>query len=84
MAYIPQVGKCANPKCTAKFRRLGDGRISVIFIDHPEAWGLPEHAKQKVVWLCDECSSLLDIRVDHGGYLVHLVDKPAKWERRIA
>jgi hypothetical protein len=63
---------------------LGEGKISVISIDDPQAWGLPEHAKQKVVWLCDECAPLLDIRVDHGSSLVHLVDKPAKWERRIA
>ena len=79
LAHIPQVGTCANPRCTAKFRRLGEGRISVISTDDPEAWGLPEHIKQKVVWLCDECSSLLDIRVDHGSCLVHLIEKPRNW-----
>jgi hypothetical protein len=80
----PTGRQMCKPEMYAEFRRLGDGRISVISIDDPQAWGLPERAKQKVVWLCDECSSLLDIRVDHGSYLVHIIKKPRTWERRTA
>jgi hypothetical protein len=42
-------------------------------VDDPAAWGLPEHAKQKVVWLCDECASQMHIRLDRRHHAVQFI-----------
>ena len=71
---------CANANCRAKFKRLSEGTTSVFAINKPELWGLPASAKQKVVWLCAQCSSSLDVRIDYRHHVIHLVHK----ERQVA
>lgn len=52
-----RLGKCVNPGCAAEFKRLGTGRIFTSPVKQPQAWGLPPHSKQKVVWLCGKCAA---------------------------
>lgn len=51
------LGKCVNPGCRADFKRLGTGKIFSSPIKQPQAWGLPSHIRQKVVWLCAKCAA---------------------------
>ena len=51
------LGKCANPDCGTEFKRLGTGRIYTSHVRQPQAWGLPAHTRQKVVWLCGQCAT---------------------------
>jgi hypothetical protein len=51
-----RVETCANPNCSAKFKKLGDGVLFAKNVDDPLAWGLASGKKQKVVWLCAECA----------------------------
>ena len=60
----PGLGKCANPDCHAEFKRLGTGKIYTLAVTHPQAWGLPAHSKQKVVWLCGKCALTKDVQFD--------------------
>lgn len=82
MPVIPNVAKCANPACTAEFRRLGEGRLLSVFIENPRAWDLPEHSKQKVVWLCEKCSASLNVEIDHHRHSVQLLDARRTRRRR--
>ncbi len=67
--------KCANPNCGCEFKRLGTGRIYTLQVRDPRSWGLPEHVKQKVVWLCDECDRYKKIRFDHEHCQVLVVNR---------
>jgi hypothetical protein len=71
----PHVSTCANPKCGSEFRRLSEGRLAVFPVDDPTAWGLPEHTKQKAVWLCGACASQMYIRLDRRHHVVRVVNK---------
>ena len=75
MTGKPDISCCANMKCGSEFMRLGEGRLVVFLVDDPEAWGLPEHAKQKAVWLCDACAPQKHIRLDLRHHAVHLIRK---------
>ncbi len=75
MTGLSRVDNCANPSCKAKFKRLGEGTMSVFAIDQAELWGLPAETKQKVVWLCNQCSSSLYVRADHHRRIFQLVHK---------
>jgi hypothetical protein len=70
------VSTCANPKCHSKFVRFGDGELFVFPVADPKAWGLPQHAKQKVFWLCDKCCAALSVRLDRRHHLAQLVSRP--------
>jgi len=48
----PKVSHCANPKCDAEFKRLGEGTLFICPSD-PEI--TVNHLRQKVIWLCDAC-----------------------------
>ena len=71
----PDISSCANPKCGSEFKRLGEGRLAVYLVDDPVAWGLPEHSKQRALWLCDACASQMYIRLDRRRHVVRFVRK---------
>jgi len=69
------LGKCANPGCEAEFRRLGTGKIFSLDVSNPEAWGLPPHIRQKVVWLCSKCASTKNVQFDQQRCQVQVVSR---------
>ncbi len=69
------LGKCANPECGCQFKRMGTGRIYTLQVSDPKRWGLPEHVKQKVVWLCAECDRHKKVRFDHERCRVLVVNR---------
>jgi hypothetical protein len=72
------VNICVNPDCQAEFKRLGEGQLTVLPVKKPELWGLPKHAKQKVVWLCKRCSSSMYVRADHQRHAIQILQKPRR------
>ncbi|HZU22270.1 MAG TPA: hypothetical protein VE998_05515 [Terriglobales bacterium] len=77
MTSVPDLNTCAGPGCTQEFRRLGDGKLYAFTVDEPEKWGLPPHLKQKVVWLCSQCSASLYVRLDRRRFRVQVVHRHA-------
>ncbi len=75
MSGLPDVSTCANPKCHAEFKRLGEGRLSVFRVDDPESWGLPSDLRQKVLWLCDHCAATVYLRLDRRHKTVQVVHR---------
>lgn len=72
---VSDVTTCINPDCNNKFLRLGKGHLSAYDVKDPAAWGLPPHVKQKVVWICEECSRTYYVRLDRRHYVVRLVHR---------
>jgi len=70
---VSGLGKCANPECEAEFKRLGDGKLYTLSVSHSQAWGLPPHVKQKVVWLCSRCALTREVEFDKQHCQVLLV-----------
>ncbi len=66
----PGLGKCANPDCKTEFKRLGTGKIYTLPVTEPQAWGLPPHIRQKVVWLCAKCAITRDVEFDREHFQV--------------
>jgi hypothetical protein len=58
------LGKCANPACSATFRRLTDGRIFVIEVE-PERSAGNTHQRQ-CFWLCNSCCRTMTVVVNKG------------------
>ena len=77
------LNKCANPSCTAEFKRLGTGKIFTQAVNQPQNWGLPAHVKQKVVWLCSKCAQTNNVVFDHQHCQVQVVSR-ARVQRRSA
>ena len=77
------VSICANPNCTSKFVRLGEGEVFVFPLTDPKEWGLPSHVKQKVFWLCDGCCPKYYIRLDRRHKSAQVVHRPEP-TRRVA
>jgi len=75
------LGKCANPECRCEFKRMGTGRIYTLQVKDPERWGLPTHAKQKVVWLCAKCDHYKKIKFDHEQAQVLLINRHAHFKQ---
>jgi hypothetical protein len=50
------VEKCANPSCSARFRRLRDGRLFVM-----EAVVNDRPRQLRYLWLCDSCRRTLTV-----------------------
>jgi len=72
---VAALGKCANPECKAEFKRLGTGKIYTQPVSHPQAWGLPPHVKQKVVWLCAKCAANSHVEFDQKQCQVRIVSR---------
>lgn len=70
-----ELRKCANPECTAEFKRLGTGRIYTLPVACPQAWGLPAHVRQKVVWLCGKCALTKHVEFDEQRCQVLVVSR---------
>lgn len=71
----PQIGKCANPGCQVEFKRLGTGKIYTLPVSQPQAWGLPAHSKQKVVWLCAKCALTKEVEFDREHFQIQVVSR---------
>ncbi len=59
MMLKPNVSTCANPKCSAEFKRLGDGKL---YTEPPNV-----HIKgrpRQMIWLCESCSHIHQLRYD--------------------
>jgi hypothetical protein len=54
--------KCANPACSATFRRLRDGRVFVIEVevDHQSSASHPARQRQ-YFWLCNFCCRTMTV-----------------------
>jgi phage terminase large subunit GpA-like protein len=61
------LGKCANPPCSASFRRLGDGSLFRLEPDLRLRLSTP---KTEYFWLCPTCSEVMTLRIDASGTLV--------------
>jgi hypothetical protein len=68
------VDKCANPACSAQFRRLGNGRLfafekrAVAGYDRaPSAAENGAGSTSLLFWLCDTCRLTNALVVDAGG-----------------
>jgi hypothetical protein len=81
---LPTVSTCANPNCKAQFKRLGEGEMRAFRIDHPQLWGLPGDAKQKVIWLCNQCSLSMYVRLDRHQHVIQFVHKGGDGRRPAA
>ncbi len=73
--HAPALGKCANPECKTEFKRLGAGKIYTAPVKEPQAWGLPPHVKQKVVWLCARCAMTKHVEFDQQHCQVLIVSR---------
>lgn len=71
----PGLRKCANDDCKAEFKRLGSGEIYTLPVTQPQAWGLPPHIKQKVVWLCAKCARSKQVEFDPEHFQVLIVSR---------
>jgi len=78
MESTASVAECANPGCKVAFERFGVGRLYVFPINDPLEWGLPEHAKQKVVWLCPVCCLQMQVRLNRRKRNVQLIQRSAE------
>jgi hypothetical protein len=61
------LGKCANPPCSASFRRLGDGRL---FRLEPDPNLRVPNPKIEYYWLCPTCSAVMTPRIDARGTVI--------------
>jgi hypothetical protein len=75
------IAQCANPNCSVPFEKFGVGQLFVFPISDPVEWGLPEHAKQKVVWLCSACRQQMQVRLNRRKRMVQLVRRSVSPER---
>lgn len=69
------ISSCANPECRKKFVRFGEGKLYVFHVADPEEWGLPSHATQKVLWLCEKCRASFFVRLDRRKHIVQILRK---------
>jgi hypothetical protein len=72
------VSKCARPECNSSFVRFGDGQLFVFPVADPKAWDLPDHARQKVFWLCEDCCSEYYVRLDRRHHTAHVAHRPER------
>ncbi len=79
--HVPGLRKCANPGCPTEFKRLGTGKIYSLPVNQPQAWGLPAHVKQKVVWLCAKCALSQEVQFDEVHQQVLVVGRQRPRQR---
>jgi hypothetical protein len=59
--------KCANPECSAVFRRLRDGKVFVTEVEPDYHGGVSEHGRQRqYFWLCNSCCRNMTVTVEKG------------------
>jgi len=71
--------KCANPRCSASFRHLHEGKLFTFEVrrkcSEESGYGPPAEVMGKVhglhgfryAWLCDRCAKRLDVTFDDEG-----------------
>ena len=59
------LANCANPLCSASFRRLAEGRLFRLEAD--PALGSSKSSRVEYFWLCHRCSSTLTLRLGEEG-----------------
>jgi hypothetical protein len=64
------VAKCANPQCSAKFHRLGEGKLFVRPVKNAR-----NRPIQKAAWLCDACAIEFELRFDRRNEVFSLVNR---------
>jgi len=69
--------KCANPTCSATFRRLRDGRVFVTEVeaDYQSSASGRAHQRQ-YFWLCNSCCRTMTV-IAEKGKRVQVVPLPA-------
>jgi hypothetical protein len=55
------LAKCSNPSCSARFLRLGNGRLFILEADLPRQTDKSEPTEY--FWLCDHCSARMTLRL---------------------
>jgi hypothetical protein len=59
------IEKCANPACTATFRRLREGRVFIKEIEaDPTSDATRQPRQTHYYWLCDSCSHTTTVIVE--------------------
>lgn len=64
------VSRCANSKCGAEFRRLGEGKL---FVGPANPKANATRLRQKAVWLCDSCALKFRVQFDESRESYKLV-----------
>ena len=56
------LGKCLNPKCSAQFRYLHEGRVICLtsYRTHDQHQANGHHFKVEYVWMCRACSGVFE------------------------
>ncbi len=72
------VSKCANPRCSATFHYLRDGKVFQLQVETGKPAAHMEH-----FWLCGRCASMLTLLVDHGKVVAVPLDQ-GRWRRAAA
>ena len=62
------LANCANPLCSASFRRLAEGRL--FHLESDPAIRSSESNRVEYFWLCSRCSSAMTLRVSEKGIVV--------------
>lgn len=76
--------KCFNPKCSAKFRRLREGRVFVKQVEVGFGDGSTAHShKCAYFWLCDSCCRTMTVVAEKGSdfRLIPLPGLPLQLQR---
>ncbi len=69
--------KCANPACSATFRRLRDGRVFVMEVEGNNQSSGSERARQRqYFWLCNSCRLTMTV-ISEKGKSARVVPLPA-------
>ena len=69
--------KCANPECSATFRRLRDGRVFVTEVEADNWNSASRPARQRqYFWLCQSCCRSMTV-IAEKGKRVQVVPLPA-------
>jgi hypothetical protein len=69
--------KCANPACSATFRRLRDGRVFVTEVQADYQSSASGRARQRQYsWLCNSCYRTMTV-IAEKGKRVQVVPLPA-------
>lgn len=59
--------KCANPACSATFRRLRDGRVFVTEVEVDYQSSASRCARQRqYFWLCNSCCRTMTVIAEKG------------------
>jgi len=65
---VAMLAKCSNPSCSARFLRLGNGRLFILEADPPRHTDKSE--RPEYFWLCDACSAMMTLRLVEDARVV--------------